>query len=456
MQFDEECVCSVTKQLCEKTARGNKNGHSIYLVEAARLRCDRILSKIFSPARLSSGVDAAVAPPPSITPTTSTAAATNNVLNQRKNVIISVGNAQGKAKLSVTPRSSSFVSARKSPKRRRTSQEDASAKTSSRSSMMDKRSRAFVKQINSALKQINSLSAQNNDQVLVKFVMNLVKILNSCCTLKSFKKILSTINVASSKTSKMSKSAGLSDGVLCMLCEHLFATAKWSFQSCCTFVERLMLPQLSAFTQPCSRSFFNAVVVLTHSYPTAVVTALAAPALRRPNAGSAQAEMVTRLVRDHLPTEARVMLVNQICQNSTPGGWTEAVLGVMQSLLRMKLPLSQGTMASLVQTLETLSRSTGPNFEPAVKCDTHTKIAASKSASISTSPRKQSVRAAPDLTSSLKFSAVLCTLVRQYPPHLVKPHVTLLRQALKRCKTFMAKPALRSLDRLEQSPDVGN
>ena len=45
-----------------------------------------------------------------------------------------------------------------------------------------------------------------------------------------------------------------------------------------------------------SRSFFNAVVVLTHSYPTAVVTALAAPALRRPDAGSAQSEMVSAAV----------------------------------------------------------------------------------------------------------------------------------------------------------------
>ena len=159
------------------------------------------------------------------------------------------------------------------------------------------------------------------------------------------------------------------------------------------------------------------------------------------------------MVRDHLPTEARVMLVNQICQNSTPGGWTEAVLGVMQSLLRMKLPLSQSTMASLVQTLETLSRSTcpatSPHVEPVVKSGTRAKKTASKSASISTSSRKQSGKTAPDLTSSLKFSAVLCTLVRQYPSHLVKPHVSLLRQALKRCKTFMAKPALRALDRLD-------
>ena len=172
---------------------------------------------------------------------------------------------------------------------------------------------------------------------------------------------------------------------------------------------------------------------------------------------------VTRLVRDHLPTEARVMLVTQLCQNAIPGGWTEAVLGVMQSLLRMKLPLTHSTMASLVQTLETLSSSSSSsipkssaNAEPAPILQPVKKKSKHTPSSISASPRKRSAGTATDLTSSLKFSAVLCTLVRQYPPDLVRPHVSLLRQALKRCKTFMAKPALRALDRLEHStePDM--
>ena len=176
---------------------------------------------------------------------------------------------------------------------------------------------------------------------------------------------------------------------------------------------------------------------------------------------------VTRLVRDHLPTEARVMLVTQLCQNAIPGGWTEAVLGVMQSLLRMKLPLTHSTMASLVQTLETLSSSSSSsssssipkssaNAEPAPILQPVKKKSKHTPSSISASPRKRSAGTATDLTSSLKFSAVLCTLVRQYPPDLVRPHVSLLRQALKRCQTFMAKPALRALNRLEHStePDM--
>ena len=170
---------------------------------------------------------------------------------------------------------------------------------------------------------------------------------------------------------------------------------------------------------------------------------------------------VTRLVRDHLPTEARVMLVTQLCQNAIPGGWTEAVLGVMQSLLRMKLPLTHSTMASLVQTLETLSSSSSSsipkssaNAEPAPILQPVKKKSKHTPSSISASPRKRSAGTATDLTSSLKFSAVLCTLVRQYPPDLVRPHVSLLRQALKRCQTFMAKPALRALDRLEHSKET--
>ena len=35
MRFDEECICSLKKQVCEKKARSDKGGRSTFFVEAA-------------------------------------------------------------------------------------------------------------------------------------------------------------------------------------------------------------------------------------------------------------------------------------------------------------------------------------------------------------------------------------------------------------------------------------
>ena len=126
MRFDEECICNVKSRTFEKKERDAHGGQPMSLVEAARLRCDRILSKIFSPARLSSGVDAAVtSPSPAMTPSIETAAVANDKLEHNQQRMTSVNKSQEKTQLSgsATSRSTSSVRARKSPKRRHSSQD---------------------------------------------------------------------------------------------------------------------------------------------------------------------------------------------------------------------------------------------------------------------------------------------------------------------------------------------
>ena len=99
-------------------------GRPMGLVEAARLRCDRILSKIFSPAHLGSGIDAAAE-----SPTLPLASSVGIVGLANKNVLstqhfeVSVEKKRDKMRTSGKSRSPITGRAKRSPKRQHSSQD---------------------------------------------------------------------------------------------------------------------------------------------------------------------------------------------------------------------------------------------------------------------------------------------------------------------------------------------
>ena len=129
MRFSKECVCNLKKSGALDGFVNNEKpipdlpDQPRGLVEAASLRCDRILSKIFSPARLGSGVDAAVVSPP---PSAVVVGVENRKSQHPQQCAISGDQVGKRIKRAGKSRSPTTSRSRRSPKRRHSSQDGAS------------------------------------------------------------------------------------------------------------------------------------------------------------------------------------------------------------------------------------------------------------------------------------------------------------------------------------------
>jgi len=188
-----------------------------------------------------------------------------------------------------------------------------------------------------------------------------------------------------------------------------FLTSDLSPADATCFVSLLLLPLVKSLKRPASRSLYCAVVSASENHPSALVDALVMPILSD-EMGRPQVELIKRIVREHLVSTSSVLL-DRVVQTT----WSDSMLPIVQTLLNLKnLSISESLMSSTIRRLDLESQRSSTGF-----------------------------------TKSVKFAAVLNTVVKKFGSKLNSSHISQLRRILGRCTAFMAKVALKSLSRLD-------
>ncbi|KAF4109990.1 Fanconi anemia group E protein [Onychostoma macrolepis] len=124
-------------------------------------------------------------------------------------------------------------------------------------------------------------------------------------------------------------------------------------------ISHLLLPKIVSLAEPASRCLATAVMSLCARYPRPTCQALIEPVLRKGQTGSAQAEVLCRLVVDCLEPHHRLLVFRTILGVS----WDEGVLSVIHALLDSKLELSQEDFSLFTDQL----CSQSPHFSKSMK-----------------------------------------------------------------------------------------
>ncbi|XP_067249806.1 Fanconi anemia group E protein [Chanodichthys erythropterus] len=124
-------------------------------------------------------------------------------------------------------------------------------------------------------------------------------------------------------------------------------------------ITHLLLHKIVSLAEPASRCLVTAVMSLCTRYPRPTCQALIEPVLRKGQTGSAQAELLCRLVVDCLEPHHRPLVFRTILGVS----WNENVLSVIHALLDSKLDLIEEDFSVFTDQL----RSQSPYFSKSMK-----------------------------------------------------------------------------------------
>ncbi|XP_062854417.1 Fanconi anemia group E protein [Trichomycterus rosablanca] len=109
-----------------------------------------------------------------------------------------------------------------------------------------------------------------------------------------------------------------------------------SYSTACVIIKHLLLGKVLSLTEPASRCLVTAVTSLCNRYPRPTCQALIEPIIKEGHTGSAQAELLCRLIKDCLEPHHRLL----VFQLTLVGSWNEGLLSVIHDLLDLKIELS--------------------------------------------------------------------------------------------------------------------
>lgn len=124
-------------------------------------------------------------------------------------------------------------------------------------------------------------------------------------------------------------------------------------------ITHLLLPKILSLAEPASRCLVTAVMSLCTRYPRPTCQALIEPVLQKGQTGSAQAEVLCRLVVDCLEPHHMLLVFRTILGVS----WDEGVLSVIHALLDSELELSEEDFSLFTDQL----CSQSPHFSKSMK-----------------------------------------------------------------------------------------
>ncbi|KAA0714066.1 60S ribosomal protein L10a [Triplophysa tibetana] len=124
-------------------------------------------------------------------------------------------------------------------------------------------------------------------------------------------------------------------------------------------ITHLLLGRILSLVEHASRCLVTAVMSLCTRYPRPTCQALIEPVLRKEQTGSAQAELLCRLVKDCLEPHHRLLVFRTILEVS----WDDGVLSVIHALLDSKLELNEVDFSLFTDQLCTQS----PQFSKSMK-----------------------------------------------------------------------------------------
>ncbi|XP_051524906.1 Fanconi anemia group E protein-like isoform X1 [Myxocyprinus asiaticus] len=117
-------------------------------------------------------------------------------------------------------------------------------------------------------------------------------------------------------------------------------------------ITKLLLGKILSLEEPASRCLVTAVASLCSHYPRPTCQAVIEPVLRKGQTGSAQAELLCRLVEDCLEPHHRLLVFRTILEVS----WDEGVLSVIHALLDSKLEMSEEDFSLFTNQLSSQSQ----------------------------------------------------------------------------------------------------
>ncbi|XP_077368348.1 Fanconi anemia group E protein isoform X2 [Festucalex cinctus] len=120
-----------------------------------------------------------------------------------------------------------------------------------------------------------------------------------------------------------------------------------SFSTAATFIKALLLQRVLSLSEPASRCLASAVMSLCSCYTRSVCHALIEPLLEQENLGSAQAELLNKLIEGCLDSYYRLLVLQMTLKIS----WNEMLLSVIHSLLDSKPDMTEELFKQLIEQL---------------------------------------------------------------------------------------------------------
>ncbi|KAL1020744.1 hypothetical protein UPYG_G00004100 [Umbra pygmaea] len=190
------------------------------------------------------------------------------------------------------------------------------------------------------------------------------------------------------------------------LCSCLLAhQPDLSHSTALTLINKLFLKKVMSLSEPASRCLVTAVMLLCSRYPRPTCQALIGPVLEEGQPGSAQIELLNRLIEDCLDPPYRLL----VFQITLKGVWSEGLLSVIHALLDNKLELNEELFTLLIEQL----------------CSQ-----------------------APGFIKSMKFAKMMLTVLTKYDVHLNTTHQRALSHCLTSNQTFLKKSLQAALKRI--------
>lgn len=172
------------------------------------------------------------------------------------------------------------------------------------------------------------------------------------------------------------------------------------------FFQEFVLPVVCGLNHAASRVLFSSLLSAAKLQPRAALFAFLCPLFSDPTIGSAQAEIITRLLRECMPSSLQNQFVREVCSKRSASVWTDFQMDILSKTLSgTSEPIDNETWAVLVERLEEY---------------------------------------APSLSSSLKFANILFQLVQKHLSANVS-HAPELRNLLSSCNSYLAKAAATKL-----------
>ncbi|XP_023847571.1 Fanconi anemia group E protein [Salvelinus sp. IW2-2015] len=181
-----------------------------------------------------------------------------------------------------------------------------------------------------------------------------------------------------------------------------------SHSTAATLIKSLLLGKVLSLSEPASRCLVTAVTSLCSRYPRPTCHALIGPVLEEGQTGSAQAELLNRLIEDCLDPHYRLL----VFQMTIKGIWCEGLLSVIHALLDKKLELNEELFTLFTDQLSSQ---------------------------------------APHFTKSMKYAKMMLTVLTKYNTHVTVAHKHTLSCCLSSNETFLKKSLQAALKRIKHS-----
>ncbi|KAJ8257828.1 hypothetical protein GJAV_G00190160 [Gymnothorax javanicus] len=181
-----------------------------------------------------------------------------------------------------------------------------------------------------------------------------------------------------------------------------------SFSTATTLIKKLFLGKVCSLSEPASRCLVTAVTSLCSRYPRSTCSALIGPVLEAGETGSAQAELLCRLVEDCLEPHYQILVLEKVLAVS----WSEGLLSIIHTMLDHQLELSEEMFSHLIARLS---------------------------------------QQAPQFAASMKFAKMVLTVITKYQSHVNTTQKHSLACCVEVNQTFLKKSLQAALKRISPS-----